>query len=77
MATDHELIARTVHGYLEDWCSADAGRITADRLVKIDIADVCGDIASAVIHSAPCREDLGLIRTGDGWKRADTPWLPQ
>ncbi len=39
--------------------------------------DVCGDIASAVVRPAPCREYLHPIRTGDGWKIADALWLPQ
>ncbi len=39
--------------------------------------DVCGEIASAVVRPAPCREYLHPIRTGDGWKIADALWLPQ
>ena len=58
-------------------CAEGAGTRAADRWVKIDIADVCGDIASAVVRSAPYREYLHLIRTGDGWQIADTLWLPQ
>ncbi len=53
------------------------GTRAADRWMKIDIADVCGGIASAVVRSAPCREYLHLIKTGDGWKIADALWLPQ
>jgi hypothetical protein len=44
--------------------------------MKIDIADVCGGIASAVVRSAPYREYLRLIKTGDGRKTADALWLP-
>ena len=40
----------------------------ANLQVKIDIADVCGAIASAVVRAAHCREYLRLIRTGDGRK---------
>jgi len=62
MATDHELITGIC-------------RITSR--VTIDIADVCGDLASAVVRLASYRQCLHLVRTGDGWKRANPPWLPQ
>ncbi len=58
-------------------CAGGEGTRAADRWVKIDIADVCGDIASAVVRPAPCREYLHLIRTGDGRKIANALWLPQ
>ena len=58
-------------------CAEGEGARAADRWVKIDIADVYGDIASAVVRSAPYREYLNLIRTGGGWKIADALWLPQ
>jgi hypothetical protein len=45
--------------------------------VKIDIADVCGDIASAVVRWAADREYRHRVRTGGGWKVANAPWLPQ
>ena len=62
MATDQELINRTR---------------TQDRWMQIDIADVCGNIASAAVRSAPYREHVHLIRAGDRWKIADMQWLPQ
>jgi Putative lumazine-binding len=113
MATDEELITRTVHDYFEGWYDADvawmAGHCTgpgqtlagrsrrgdldkgamsqacaggeetgdAGRWLTTGIADVCGDIASAVVRSAPYQEYLHLIRTGDGWKIVDALWLPQ
>jgi hypothetical protein len=45
--------------------------------VKIDIAHVCGRIASAVVRSASYREYLYLIRTGGGRKILDALWLPR
>ncbi len=58
-------------------CAEGEGTRIQDRWVEIDIADVCGNIASAVVRSASYREYLHLIRTGDGWKIADALWLPQ
>ena len=58
-------------------CAEGEGTRTADRWVKIDIADVRGGVAGAVVRSAPYREYLHLIKTGDGWKIADALWLPQ
>jgi Putative lumazine-binding len=58
-------------------CAEGEGTRAADRWMKIGIADVCRGIASAVVRSAPYREYLHLVRTGDGWKIADALWLPQ
>ena len=58
-------------------CAGGEGTRAADRSVKTGIADACGDIASAVVRSAPYREYLYLIRTGGGRKIADALWLPQ
>ena len=58
-------------------CAEGEGTRATDRWLQIDIADVCGDIASAVVHSAPYREYLHLIRTGDGWQIANALWLPR
>ena len=58
-------------------CARGQGTRAAGRWLTIDIADVCGDIASAVVRSAPYREYLHLIRTGDRWKIAKALWLPQ
>ena len=58
-------------------CAGGEGTRAAGRWVRIDIADVCGGIASAVVRSAPYREYLHLVRTGDGWKIANALWLPQ
>jgi len=58
-------------------CAGGGGTRAADRRVTTGIADVCGDIASAVVSSGPCREYLHLVRTGDGRKIANALWLPQ
>lgn len=58
-------------------CAEAEGARIANRWMKIDIADVCGGIASAVVRSAPYRECLSLIKAGDGWKIADAQWLPR
>ena len=58
-------------------CADGEGARTVDRWLTIDIADVCGDIAAAVVRSAPYREYLHLIRTRDGWQITNALWLPQ
>jgi hypothetical protein len=58
-------------------CAEGKGTRAADRWLKIGIVGVCGDIAGAVVRSAPCREYFRLIRTGDGWKIAGALWLPR
>jgi Putative lumazine-binding len=58
-------------------CAEGEGTRAAGRRVKIGIADVCGAIASAAVRSAPYREYVHLIRTGDGWTIVDALWLPR
>jgi putative lumazine-binding protein len=45
-----------------------------DRGIRIDIASVSGDIASAIVHSAVYVEYALLARTRDGWKITGTLW---
>jgi hypothetical protein len=85
MATDQLLIAQTVQDggailtreLMLQACAEGEGARIADRWMKIDIADACGGIASAVVRSVPYREYLRSIETGDGRKVADELWLPR
>jgi putative lumazine-binding protein len=45
-----------------------------DRAIRIEIASVSGDIASAVVHSAVYVEYALLARTADGWRITSTLW---
>jgi hypothetical protein len=45
-----------------------------DRAIRIDIAGVSGDIASAIVHSAVYVEYALLARTADGWRITSTLW---
>ena len=45
-----------------------------DRGIRIDIASVSGDIASAIVHSAVYVEYALLARTRDGWRITGTLW---
>ena len=45
-----------------------------DRAIRIDIASVSGDIASAIVHSAVYVEYALLARTTDGWRITGTLW---
>lgn len=45
-----------------------------DRAIRIDIASVSGDIASAIVHSAVYIEYLLLVKTGDGWRITGALW---
>jgi hypothetical protein len=45
-----------------------------DRGIRIDIASVSGDIASAIVHSAVYVEYALLARTRDGWRITSTLW---
>lgn len=49
-------------------------RDVPDRAIRIEIASVSGDIASAVVHSAIYVEYVLLARWGDGWRITSTLW---
>ena len=48
-------------------------RDVRDRRIEIELVDVCGPIASAVVRSAVYREYLHLVRT-NGWKLVNALW---
>lgn len=49
-------------------------RDVPDRAIRIDIAGVSGDIATAIVHSAVYVEYAFLARTRDGWRITGTLW---
>ena len=48
----------------------------ADRRLEVEVVEVHGDIASAIVRSAVYREYLHLVRTSEGWKIANALWRP-
>jgi len=50
--------------------------VHADHRIEVEIADVYGDIATAIVSSAPYHEYLHLVRTSEGWKIANALWRP-
>jgi len=49
-------------------------RDVPDRQIRVEVVDVFGDIASAVVRSAVYHEYLHLVRTAEGWKIANALW---
>lgn len=49
-------------------------RDLSDQAIRIDIASVSGDIASAVVHSAVYIEYALLARTSEGWRITAALW---
>ena len=47
-----------------------------DRRYDVDVNDVYGDIAAAVVHSVPYVDYLHLVRTPDGWRILNALWCP-
>jgi hypothetical protein len=45
-----------------------------DRAIRIDVASVSGDIASAIVHTAVYVEYALLARTADRWRITSTLW---
>jgi hypothetical protein len=54
-----------------------AGEGAADRgdgRIEIAVADVYGDIACAIVHTATYPEYVQLVHTGAGWRIANALW---
>ena len=49
-------------------------RDVADRRIEVEVVDVFGDIASAIVRSAVYHEYVHLVRTPEGWKIANALW---
>jgi hypothetical protein len=49
-------------------------RDVPDRAIEVDVVDVNGEIATAVVRSAVYHEYLHLVRTGEGWKIVNALW---
>lgn len=45
-----------------------------DGRIEMKITDVSDDIASVSVRAVPYHEYIHLVRTGDGWKVANTLW---
>jgi Putative lumazine-binding len=45
-----------------------------DRGIEVDVVDVHGSIATAVVRSPVYREYLHLVKTEDGWKIVNVLW---
>ena len=46
----------------------------SDRRLDVEVVEVYGDIAAAIVRSAVYREYLHLVRTSEGWKIANALW---
>ena len=42
--------------------------------IDVDVVEIYGDIATAIVRSTVYREYLHLVRTTDGWKIANALW---
>ncbi len=71
-----ELQIRTKEQMLEFTRQGEGKADAADRSLEIEIADVYGDIASAIVSSAVYHEYVHLVRTRKGWKIANALWVP-
>ena len=49
-------------------------RDVPDRAIEVDVVDVNGEIATAVVRSAVYHEYLHLVHTPEGWKIVNALW---
>jgi hypothetical protein len=66
--TKEQMVAWTAEG---EGKSEDPG---GDRHIDIDVVDLHGNIASAIVRSPVYREYLHLVRTDEGWKIINALW---
>jgi ketosteroid isomerase-like protein len=69
-----ELPITTKARMLELTAQGEGASDRGDGRVGVDVVDVQGDIASAVVRGGAYHEYLQLVRTGAGWKIANTLW---
>ena len=46
------------------------------RAFTVDVTEVFGDIATAVVHAVPYVDYLHLVRTPSGWRILNALWCP-
>jgi ketosteroid isomerase-like protein len=68
------LALTTKERMLELTAAGEGAEDGADRRLEVEVLDVHGDVASALVRSAVYREYLHLVRTPDGWKIANALW---
>ena len=71
-----ELGVTTKERMLELTAAGEGAEDGEDRTLDVEVVEVHGDIATAIVRSAVYREYLHLVRTGDGWKIANALWRP-
>jgi Putative lumazine-binding len=49
-------------------------RDVPDRRITVEVVDVYGEIATAIVRSAVYHEYLHLVKTDDGWKIVNALW---
>lgn len=63
-----------------DWMLAATGkhlgreRDVPDRRITVEVVDVYGEIATAIVRSAVYHEYLHLLRTSEGWRIVNALW---
>jgi hypothetical protein len=65
--TAQEMIERTAEG-------TGRTRDVPDRRIEVEVVDVFGDIATAIVRSAVYHEYLHLVRVAGEWKIANALW---
>ena len=69
-----ELGITTKERMLELTAAGDGVADGADRRLEVEVLEVHGDIATAIVRSAVYREYLHLVSTTDGWRIANALW---
>ena len=69
-----ELGITTKERMLELTAAGEGAADGADRRLEIEVVDVHGHVASAIVRSAVYHEYLHLVRTSNGWQIANALW---
>ncbi len=76
LTDDGRTLNETTSAWMLDATAKHLGkaRDVPDRRIEVDVVDVYGDVATAVVRSAVYREYLHLARTSDGWRIVNALW---
>jgi hypothetical protein len=76
LTEDSRTLDETTADWMLDATAKELGkaRDVPDRRIDVEVVDVYGEIATAIVRSAVYHEYLHLVRTDEGWKIVNTLW---
>lgn len=71
---DEGLNESTAEGMIAATAEGDGARSGEPGAIAVEVVEIYGGIATAIVRSSVYREYLHLVRTSEGWKIANALW---